>query len=211
MTITISYPIALPTQPGIARVKFNDDDAVAVSESPFTFEQQTYVHQGQRFKAMVTLPKMKRVQAAAWVATMRSLGGRAGTFLLGDPDAKAPQGTGLGSPEVSGASQTGNNLITNGWTANKTGLLLPGDYIQLGTGAPGDSLTRMHMVLQQVNSDSGGNATLLLWPLLRYSPLSGATITLNNCKTQMRLDAAFGYDTDEVSTFNVQFSCTEAL
>ena len=53
-----------------------------------------------------------------------------------------------------------NSLITDGWTPSQTGILLTGDYIQLGTGLA----SRLHKVLADVNSDGGGNATFDIWP-----------------------------------------------
>jgi len=183
------------------------DDAVAVSESPFTFEQQTYEHQGQRWKAMVTLPMMKRAQAEQWLSAMAQLNGRKGTFLLGDPDAPTPRGDGRGTPIVSGANQTGNTLLTTGWLLGITGILKAGDYFQIGTGTN----ARLHKLLFDTNSDGSGNATLTFWPNLRYAPSTGQAIIIQNAMTQFRLDAPFGWDANEVSTYSVQFSVTEAL
>lgn len=202
-----SFPISLPTTPGVRKVKMDTDSAVAISESPFTYEQQTYKHQGQRWKATITLPVMRRPEAEAWIAVMTSLNGREGTFLMGDPDAKTPRGAATGSPLVNGGTQTGNTLVTDGWTHNIAGIMKAGDYIQLGSG----STTRMHKVLADANSDNSGNATLSIWPDLRGSPADNAAITVSGCKTVWRLDAPFGWDADEVSTFSVMFSATEKL
>lgn len=207
--MTITYPISLPTQPGIKKFKMTMDSVVAISESPFTYEQQVYQHQGQRWKASITLPAMKRVQAELWIATLAGqLNSRYGTFLAGDPDATAPQGIGTGTPLVNGASQTGNTLVTDGWTHSITGILLAGDYIQLGTGAT----ARLHKVLVDANSDGSGNATFTIWPTLRYSPADNAAIVIANTVTQWRLDAAFTWDSDEAKTYPaITFGATEAL
>jgi len=37
--------------------------ATAISQSPFTYDQQVYQHQGVRWEAEVTLPPMKRADA----------------------------------------------------------------------------------------------------------------------------------------------------
>lgn len=207
--MSITYPITLPTSPGFSKAKFTMESAVALSESPFTFEQQTYVHQGQRWRVMISLPKMRRSQAAAWIAAMAQLNGRAGTFLLGDPDAKSPQGQGTGAPEVSpGADAMGQNTVrTAGWTAGITGILKAGDHIGFGTGSD----SRMYMLVQDATSDGSGNATLTVWPNLRRASVNGESVFLTYPKTQFRLDAPFAWDADEVSTFEVSFSATEAL
>lgn len=205
--MTITYPLSLPSAPGIKKVKPTMDSAVAFSESPFTFEQQTYAHQGQRWRFNVTLPMMRRDFAEQWIATMAKLNGRQGTFLLGDPDAKVPRGVATGTPLVNGASQVGNSLITDGWTHSITGIMKAGDYIQLGSG----STARMYKILDDVNSDGSGNATFSIWPNLRSSPADDDTVVVQNCKTQCRLDQSFNWDANEVSTYEITFGCSEAL
>lgn len=90
--MAITYPLSLPTNIGIANITFSAENAVGVSQSPFTYQQQVIQHQGQRWKASVTLPPMKRVDSENWLAFLLSLKGQVGTFLLGDPNAKTAQG-----------------------------------------------------------------------------------------------------------------------
>ncbi|MGA9851837.1 MAG: hypothetical protein WBR15_02780 [Gammaproteobacteria bacterium] len=44
------------------------------------------------------------------------------------------QGVGTGTPTVDGGSQTGNSLLTEGWTDSISGILLPGDMFQVYGG-----------------------------------------------------------------------------
>jgi hypothetical protein len=95
---------------------------------------------------------------------------------MGDPRAKKILGTPSGKPLVNGTVTTNNQamssiLFTRGWTPDKYGLLLPGDYIQLGM--------RLHRVLDKVNSDASGDATLNIWPSLREQPSDAEAIVLN--------------------------------
>lgn len=89
----ITYPLNTPTNIGIANITLMAENAVAVSQSPFTFAQQIVAHPGQRWAASISLPPMKRQDAEAWVAFLLSLKGQVGTFLLGDPNAVNPQGS----------------------------------------------------------------------------------------------------------------------
>ena len=91
--MSISYPLALPTSIGIAEITLSANNAVATSQSPFTFQQQIIQHPGQRWTDSVTIPPVRRDLAEPWVAFLLALNGPVGTFLLGDPNAKAPQGT----------------------------------------------------------------------------------------------------------------------
>jgi hypothetical protein len=206
--MTITFPVTPPSSPGYTRFDMDMETAAAIARSPFTYEQQVQEHQGQRWIIKAELPPMKREVAAAWQAFVLSLRGVRGTFLLGDPDGATPQGIATGSPSVDGASQSGFTLATKGWTAGQTGILLAGDYIQLGTGAS----STLHMVMADANSDGGGLTTLDINPRLRSSPSDSATITTTNCKGVFRMrERIQGWRSDHASRFGIDFECEEAL
>lgn len=95
--MAITYPLTLPTSIGIANITLYANNAVAISQSPFTFQQQIIQHAGQRWTASVSIPPVRRDLAEPWNAFLLALKGPVGTFLLGDPNAKAPGGTALAS------------------------------------------------------------------------------------------------------------------
>lgn len=206
--MTISYPITLPTTPGFTTAQFTKRNAVGVSESPFSYVQQVYQHQGQLWEASLGLPLMKRATAAPWIAALASLGGQFGTFYLGDPDARTARGIATGAPLVQGASQTGLTLVTDGWTINQTGILLAGDYIQIGSGAA----QRMYMVTVDADSDGSGDSTLDIWPRLRESPANNAVITVSNCKGVFRLQSSEdSWAADFRGLFQIKLDAIEAI
>jgi len=59
--------------------------AVSASNSPFTFNQQVYVHQGVAWQANVTLPPLSRDEAKAVEGFLAGLRGASQTFKLGNP------------------------------------------------------------------------------------------------------------------------------
>ena len=93
--MAIVYPLSTPTNIGIANIIFSADNATAISQSPFTYAQQVVKHQGERWRASVSLPPMKAVDAEYWIAFLLSLRGQYGTFLLKDPNYSAPRGLAL--------------------------------------------------------------------------------------------------------------------
>ena len=93
--MAISYPLATPTTIGIESIELRAVNAVAISQSPFTFQQQVISHGGQKWEASVSIPPVRRDLAAPWKAMLTALKGQTGTFLLGDPDYATPQGTAL--------------------------------------------------------------------------------------------------------------------
>ena len=81
---TPSYPLTLPTVTGITTQNWGMERVVAVTESPFTNQEQIFEHEGAQWKATFTLPPMKRTQANEWLAFFMQLNGQFGTFLIGD-------------------------------------------------------------------------------------------------------------------------------
>lgn len=205
-----SYPINLPNT-NIAKIRLIANNAVAISESPFTFSQQVYRHQGQSWEADISLPPMKRADAEAWISFILRLRGQFGTFLMGDPSSATPRGSAsvaAGTPVVNGASQTGDFLNIDGLPINESGYLLAGDYIQLGSAAT----ATLHKVLEDVNSDGLGAATLNLFPAVRIAPSDGAAITVTNCVGKFRLSGnETMWDVNESSIYGVTFGAVEAI
>jgi hypothetical protein len=99
-----------------------------------------------------------------------------------------------GAGAVNGAGQTGASLVTNGWTASRTGLLNVGDVFTIAgvfavnpqnyisTGA-----LKNFTVTTVTNSDSGGNATIGIHPAITTTgsyqnvsaaPANGALLTV---------------------------------
>jgi hypothetical protein len=205
--MAITYPLSLPNA-NIAKVRMVANDIVGVSQSPFTAAQQVYRYTGQFWEADITLPPMKRADAEYWISFLMKLNGPYGTFLLGDPNGQTARGVATGTPLVNGAGQTGNELITDGWTNSTTGILKAGDYIQIGTGLT----SRLYKVLDDVNSNGSGAATLTIWPDLRTAPADNATITVANPKGLFRLNSAqTTWDINEASIYGMTFGAREAL
>lgn len=159
------------------------DTSVGIARSPFTFQTQTQVNEGQRWLLSFTVASYKRAEAAAWLAVLTALNGREGSFLFGDPYETTPLGVATGTPLVKGGSQTGDELDTDGWTAGVTGILKAGDWIGLGSGAS----SRLHRVLADVDSDGSGNATIPIWPMLRESPSDNDPVVTDGPKGVFRL------------------------
>jgi len=211
--MAISYPITLPTD-AIAQpisTTFRIRRVIGQTQSPFTGTTQTFKHTGEWWEAEVTLPPMKQAVAKKWIASLVSLRGVSGQMLLGDWDARTPNGTAstsAGTPLVNGASQTGNSLIIDGATANQTGYLKAGDYIQLGTGLS----SRLHLVVEDADTDSSGNATLSIEPALRTSPTDDTGVTVLNPKGVFRLvDNATEWEANAISVYGITFAVTEYL
>lgn len=194
--MSISYPLSLPTSIGIAQITLSANNAVAISQSPFTFQQQVFQHPGQRWTASVSIPAIQRDLAEPWIAFLLSLNGPVGTFLLGDPNGKAPRGTAT-SATITGSAGSSSPSIS------MTGTLLAGDYLQIGSGAT----ARLHKVLV----DRSGTGTIEIWPALRSS-VTSATVTLTNTVGRFRLQGSEQtFSIDDSSKYGISFDCVEAV
>lgn len=176
--------------------------------SPFTLEEQSFKWPGEQWSADISLPPMTRRDAAQWYAFLASCEGSYGYFLLGDPSGKNPQGVGTGTPLADGLNDIGNTLNTKGWTPNIVGILKAGDYVQVGTGQQ----ARLHMQVEDVDSDGSGEAILSLQPALRYAVTDNTPLTVVNAKGVFRLsDNSIAWSVIPGPTYNLSFSATEVV
>ena len=210
-----TYPISFLSHTGVRSIELRAINAVIYEMSPFTFAGQAQASSGQMWQgapltdpADVTLPPMKRADAETWIAWLVSLRGRLGTFNMGDPSAATPRGAGGGTPLVKGSSQTGEDLIIDGCTADVTGWLKSGDYVQLGAAAT----ATLHKVLADVNTDGSGETTLSLWPHIRSAPADNATVVVSDTVGRFRLASnESSWSVNEASIYGITFGAMEAI
>lgn len=194
--MAIIYPLNTPETIGIESIQLRAVNAVAISQSPFSFKQQVVAHGGQKWEASVTIPSVRRDLAAEWKAMLVALKGQTGTFLLGDPDYASPRGTAT-SATITGTSGSSTVAVT------MTGTLLAGDYIQLGSG----SGAKLHQVLV----DQDGNGDLELWPALRQS-YTDASVVLDSPKGVFRLAGnTSSWSINNASAYGISFEAVESL
>ena len=194
--MALSYPLATPTTIGIESIELRAVNAVAVSQSPFTYKQQIVSHGGQKWEASVNIPSVHRDKASEWKAMLVGLKGQTGTFLLGDPDYATPQGT-VSSCVLSG------NVGDETASVVMTGTLKAGDYIQLGSGAS----SKLHQVLL----DQDGDGTIEIWPSLR-SDYTSSTVVFNSPKGVFRLGTNMtSWSINNASIYGISFEAVEAV
>jgi len=194
--LAITYPLNTPTSIGIESIELRAVNAVATSQSPFTYKQQVVSHQGQRWEASVSIPQVHRQLAAPWKAFLTSLKGSTGTFLLSDPDYATPQGD-VSSCTLSGSARSGTATVV------MTGTLKAGDYIQLGSS----SAAKLHQVLV----DQTGSGSLEIWPDLR-DDYTSAAVVFNNAKGLFRLSSNISsWSINNTSTYGISFDAVEVL
>lgn len=163
--------------------------ATAISTSPFTFDQQTYEHQGVRWEAEVKLPPLKRSEAKQMEAFFAQLRGQAKTFSMGNP-----------LHNVSG----GSGSITNGakGATNVTGTVNSsvevGDYFEVG-GA-----------LYILTAENVG--TLDIMPPLRTAITTSTTLDFSLPTGTWRLASNdIDWSINKAGLYGFTFACVEAI
>lgn len=173
----LDFPSVFPLPAGINFQLRPNSQAMT---SPLTKSVQTVELPGARWIASITwtdLTGEERRTIKAWLARLR---GQAGRFRIHDMSHPAPAGSGaVGAVTVSGAGQTGVSLVTTGWPASASGLLLLGDYI----GVNGE----LKLITAATSSNGSGVATLTFEPPLRASPPDGSVITLDKPSAVFKL------------------------
>jgi len=205
--MAISFPLTLPTNKTPTSIELRAINAVAYSMSPFTFSGQAHAYAGQMWEADITLPRMRRADANKWISFLVSLKGQTGTFLLGDPTCTSPQGLAkdfLGSPIIT--SQTGSTISVTGASVSKTGWLIAGDYIQIGSA----STATLHQVLQDADTSAAGAVDLEIWPAVRGTR-SGSIVVQNPVGNFQLASNQQAWSVDEASTYGITFGAREAI
>lgn len=203
-----SYPLTPPSTPAYKDAKWSLVRKASVSESPFTGAQQIYEYNYALWSATLTLPPMKRSQAAEWEAFLMKLHGRLGTFVLENPDYTL-RGTASGNITTGADVAVGDHTITLSTTQNsQANIFRAGDYFQIGTGGS----AKLHMIVDDASTDSSGNVDVNIEPAIKVALNSGQVIEYTNPKGVFRMQSNdLGWDTNEVSVYGISFACMEAI
>jgi len=195
--------IAMPTSPAFTTSDWGIRRAVAVSESPFTGQTQVQKYAKAQWYATLSLPPMKRSDAAQWQSFFMQLEGRYNTFLLGDPDAKTVTG-GNAPTSISVTSSAAIGDTSIDLTIGSGKKLNKGSYLQFRTGLN----SKLHMVVE----DNTGNGAVAIQPPLKMSVGTSAVVTFASARGLFRMDTnELTWSANELSNYGITFSCSEAI
>lgn len=200
----------MPTSPGVMASRFALRRAVALAQSPFTGQQQTYEWPMALWVAEIRLPPMKRETAVEWQSFFMKLHGRRGTFLLGDPDSKNPRGaiSLSATPTLNSAVAIGDYDVSITGVGASIVAFKAGDYIQIGASAT----AKLYMITADATSNGSGVVSVSVEPSIKAAASGGAAVTFVSPKGVFRMDTnELGWEADHVSKYGITFSATEAL
>lgn len=139
-------------------------------EDPFTGTIQTAARTGNRWLITLTFNNVQGTRRRIMQSFIMKLRGQENRFFTRDFGYVGAFGTPTGTPLVDGASQTGNSLVTDGWTAS-TAIFEEGDEFQVGNF--------LKMITADVSSNGSGQATLTFEPQLHTSPANDDPIDIS--------------------------------
>jgi len=140
----------------------------------------------QYYNATLKYPPQTKAEFAKVSSFIDLIRNTSAPFYLSLPQLNSGQGSGLGMPLVNGASQTGSTLVTDGWDADEIGLMLAGDPLKISGS------DKVYKTAYDVDSDSSGNASIVITPKLQFTPADNAAIVITNI--EMKVDLIKDHD-----------------
>lgn len=171
-------------------------------ENPLTGQVQVLERDAARWVTKLSLVRSE-MDARRLDALLATLRGAVGHVFVPDFRRRKAKGSLAGSPQL--VSGIGTTLTVDGFTSDALGVLKAGDLIQTSTG-------RTHIVLQDVDADVTGAASVNIAPRLREPVTVGALIT-DDCRVRMRLsdDSQTENATDNRRLTNFDLELIEVL
>jgi len=196
----------MPSTPKCSNADWTLKRCQAKSFSSFTGLHQFIDHPGKWWLCTLKYPPMTLLQAQDWIDFLMKLHGQIGTFYLTDPDGNIKRGNPLGTPLVTAFGSDRLSVTTYGWTANKAGLLYPGDWISFS------NYEYKRVVESIVNSDSGGAATIYFEPIMRVPLAGGTAIATTSAKGIFHLESHdVAWTTDNLMMYGLTLAIMEEL
>jgi hypothetical protein len=178
---------ALPMTVGIESMTMRLVSATAITQSPFTFDQQVFAHPGVRWEAEVTLPPMTRSEAREYEGFFASLRGMKETFTMYNP-------LNTTNAQATITGDVGDTSVTGFFS----GTYEVGDYFSLD-----DYL--------YIITDKPSSIQVDIMPPLK-TEASSDTVDFTLPNGTWRLSSnEIGWSIDRASLYGFSFSCIEAI
>lgn len=172
--------------------------------SPLDGVVQTASMAGGKWYASLTFGSTTPERMRALRGFLMALKGQAGRFYL-TPSLYVPGGNVLSSNlgQVQGAGQTGNTLVTDGWTAN-TMLFKAGDMFEING--------ELKVITEDCSSGGTGIASISFEPELRTSPSDNQSLVVAAPRCVMKLvdDGQSEWQLSLANIYAVSLGCEEA-
>lgn len=177
--MSFTYPLSFPSAFNPSDFTIDPRNHAAVNSSPFSGKQHVQDHAGEMLHISFSLSPRDRAQADEYTSFLFKLRGVVGTFTMSVPGSEMPRGSISGTPKVDGAGQKGNLIKIKDLSPSQTGVLLQGDYLQIGT--------QLVKNLSSVDADEDGKATIEIVPGIRTETVDNEGVIYNHPKGVFKL------------------------
>lgn len=187
-----TYPVDVPID-FIDEIEVEKVDVASLQVATFTGRDRPQEFEGDYWRMEMRYSNIGPEEGREMSAFIASLRGPIGTFVIPFPGYGSPRGaaaTNLSSPLVNGAGQAGNRVLNvKNAPISLTSWLLPGDIMQVGP----ETRPHWHEVLEAVDTDENGLASVPIWPAVRNDAAANDPITLENPLCLMRMTSSVKY------------------
>lgn len=163
---------SLPTSQGFTGSRLKSNQRALISQAQ-SGRRQVRRFGGHQWEFSLATGHLDVDEWKAFYAFLASQEGQYESFTVVHPTFATPRGTGAGTPQVAGGSQTGGSLNTDGWSPNQM-VLKKGDIFKIAGN------DKVYMITNDATSNGSGAATLLFTPHLVESPTDNAPLTVTN-------------------------------
>lgn len=166
MPSVVAFPAIIPTATEMGIVS-NTKQFV----SPLTGYTQTASRKGGRWFLRMSFLNLRSDERGVLKGLLGFMDGQVNRIQVGDHSYTGARGALGGTPLVSGASQNGTILVSQGWP-NSTVVLKSGDLISFSNG----TYNELKQVTSDVTSSATGTASINIAPEIHSSPANLASI-----------------------------------
>lgn len=142
-----------------------------------------YQVSGQKGRVSATFAVPANLTQVVLLADMANAVATSGdAVIFAEPQLQAGSGTGYQAAmylSLANAGASGSSIVVNGFGANQQNAFLPGDNLQIGY--------RLYKVMEAVNANSSGQATVSIYPYLRDNPAQYSLVQWQMCCGLFRL------------------------
>ena len=194
-----------PTTVNFSALQFQDNRPTLVNQT-ISGKKQVRQIGSQYFSFTVQMPPMKQENAQAYFAFLQKQKGGFETFTIQLPTQNRGADKTNTSVKVVGAhSATDGTISLDGFAASTSGVLKAGDLIKF-------SHNKVYMIQADVNSDSGGAATVLIEPNLVEALADNEVVTMNQPSFTVYLPSEeILYATDPTGFYSISFDVREVI
>lgn len=206
----ITFPIDAPLK-DITTVRITEHNANTFIASDFTGSGVVQEFEGEYWTATLRYRNLSRLIGQPVMAFGSALRGAKGTFVLPFPGYSAPLGAAKdtpSSPSVDGSGQAGKEtVLIKSAPVSIEGWLRAGDIIQIGPA----SRPHWHKVLEDVDTDASGEASIDIWPRVREGVVDNDLVSYSSPLCLFRLVNKVDLDLTDPVRHSIDFDCREAI